>query len=97
MKLSKEQVQHVALLARLGLTEAEIEKFQQQLSNILHNFEILQEVDTTDVPPTTQPIAQYNVFREDRVVESYPRRDILANAPSQEDNCFKIRAVLEEL
>lgn len=96
MRLSREQVKHVALLARLGLTEAEVEKFQQQLSNILENFEILQEVDTTDIPPTAQPIALYSVFREDEIEDSYPLQDILANTPSQENGCFKVRAILEE-
>lgn len=96
MKLSREQVEHIALLARLGLTEAEIEKFQFQLSNILENFEVLQEVDTTNVPPTTQAITLCNVFREDTVEASYPPEKILANAPLQEDGCFKVRAVLEE-
>lgn len=96
MKLGRGQVKHVALLARLGLTEAEVEKFQQQLSNILENFEILQEVDTTDIPPTAQTIALYSVFREDEIEDSYPPQDILANTSSQEDNCFKVRAILEE-
>ncbi len=96
MKLTYEQVQHVALLARLGLTEAEVERFQQQLSNILENFEILQEVDTTNIPATAQPITLYNVFREDEIKDSYSRQDILVNAPSRDDNCFKVRAILEE-
>jgi len=96
MKLSRQQVQHIALLARLGLTEAEIEKFQLQLSNILENFEILQQVDTTNVPPTTQVISLSNVFREDITEDSYSPEEILANSPLQEDNCFKVRAVLEE-
>lgn len=97
MKLSREQVQHIALLARLGLTEAEVEKFQFQLSNILENFEILKQVDTTNVPPTAQAITLHNIFREDETRDSYLPQSILANAPAQEDNCFKIRAVLEEL
>lgn len=96
MKLSRQQVQHIALLVRLGLTEAEIEKLQLQLSNILENFEILQQVDTTNVPPTTQAISLHNVFREDIAEDSYPTEQILANSPLQEDNCIKVRAVLEE-
>lgn len=96
MKLSRQQVEHIALLARLGLAETEIEKFRFQLSNILENFEILQQVDTTNVPPMAQVITLHNVFREDTVEEAYPPEQILANAPLQEDNCFKVRAVLEE-
>jgi aspartyl-tRNA(Asn)/glutamyl-tRNA(Gln) amidotransferase subunit C len=95
MKLSREEVQHIALLARLGLSEAEIEKFRVQLSNILENFEILKQVDTTDLPPTAQSIALQNVLRPDEAKPSYPVEDILANAPQRDGNCFKTRAVLE--
>ncbi|MBA7619978.1 Glutamyl-tRNA(Gln) amidotransferase subunit C [subsurface metagenome] len=56
MKLTREDVLHIARLARLGLTESELEKFSEQLSNILENFEILQQVDTADIPPTAQSI-----------------------------------------
>jgi len=96
MKLSRQQVEHIALLSRLGLTEAEIERFQVQLSNILENFEVLQQVDTTNVPPTAQAITLQNVFRDDIPEGSYPTEKILANSPLQEDNCFKVRAILEE-
>ena len=95
MKLSREEVKHIALLARLGLSEAEIEKFKLQLSDILENFEILKQIDTTDLPPTAQTIALQNVFRPDEPKPSYSAEDILANAPKQENNYFKIRAVLE--
>jgi aspartyl-tRNA(Asn)/glutamyl-tRNA(Gln) amidotransferase subunit C len=95
MKLSREEVKHIALLARLGLSEAEIEKFRIQLSDILENFEILKQVDTTDLPPTAQSIALQNVFRPDEAKPSYPVEDILGNAPQREGNCFKTRAVLE--
>jgi aspartyl-tRNA(Asn)/glutamyl-tRNA(Gln) amidotransferase subunit C len=95
MKLSREEVIHIALLARLGLTEEELERFRGQLSNILENFDILQQVDTTDVPPTTYPIALQNVTRQDEAAPSLPQSEILANAPQQEDACFRVRAVLE--
>jgi len=95
MKLSREEVLHIARLARLGLTEAELERFREQLSNILENFEILRQVDTTDVPPTAQSIALHNVMREDEVTPSLPSSDILANAPRREGDCFRVRAVLE--
>jgi aspartyl-tRNA(Asn)/glutamyl-tRNA(Gln) amidotransferase subunit C len=95
MKLSREEVQHIALLARLGLSEAEIEKFRLQLSDILENFEILKQVDTADLPPTAQSIALQNVLRPDEAKPSYPVEDILANAPQRDNNCFKIRPVLE--
>jgi aspartyl-tRNA(Asn)/glutamyl-tRNA(Gln) amidotransferase subunit C len=95
VKLTREEVLHIALLARLGLSEADVEKFQEQLSNILENFAILKEVDTSDVPPTAQPIDLQNVMRDDQVVPSYPREDVLLNAPHQEEGSFRVKAVLE--
>ena len=95
MKLSREDVLHIARLARLGLTEAEVDRLREQLSNILENFEILQRVDTGDVPPTAQSIALQNVMRSDEVTPSLPPSDILANAPRREGDCFRVRAVLE--
>jgi aspartyl-tRNA(Asn)/glutamyl-tRNA(Gln) amidotransferase subunit C len=95
MKLSYEQVKHIAWLARLGLSEEEVEKFSLQLSNILENFEILKQVDTTNVPPATHTIPIQNVLRKDDVAESYPQAEILSNAPKQEGNCFKVQAILE--
>ena len=95
MKLSYEQVKHIAWLARLALSQDEIEIFSLQLSNILENFEILQQVDTTNIPPTTQTNPLQNIFREDEAAKSYPQNEILANAPKQEENCFKVKAILE--
>ena len=95
MKLSREEVIHIATLARVGVSEKDIENFREQLSNILENFQALQQVDTSNVPPTAQAIALQNVIREDEVVESMSQDDVLANAPHREDNFFKIKAVLE--
>jgi aspartyl-tRNA(Asn)/glutamyl-tRNA(Gln) amidotransferase subunit C len=95
MKLSYEQVRHIAWLARLGLSEEEVEKFSLQLSNILENFEILKQVDTADVPPATHTIPLQNIFRKDTVAESYPQAEILSNAPKREGDCFKVQAILE--
>ena len=95
MKLSREEVLHIARLARLGLTEAEVDRLSEQLSNILENFEILQKVDTGDVPPTAQSIALQNVMRDDEVTPSLPADEILANAPRREGDCFRVRPVLE--
>lgn len=88
-------MKHIAWLARLGLSEAEIESFGVQLSDILGNFEILKEVDTVNVPPATQTIPLKNVYREDKVAKSYPQTEVLTNAPDEEDNCFKVQAILE--
>jgi len=95
MKLSREEVLHIALLARLGLTEAEVDRLSEQLSNILENFEVLQQVDTTDIPPTSQSIALQNVFKEDEIAASLPQSEILANAPRKEGEFFRVRPVLE--
>ena len=95
VKLSREEVLHIARLARLGLTEAEVNRISEQLSNILENFEILQQVDTSDVSPTAQSITLQNVMRNDEVAPSLPPGEILANAPRREGDCFRVRAVLE--
>ncbi len=95
MKLSREEVLHIARLARLGLAETDIDRLSEQLSNILENFEVLQKVDTTDVPPTAQSIALQSVMRDDEVAPSLPSGEILANAPRKEGEFFRVRAVLE--
>jgi aspartyl-tRNA(Asn)/glutamyl-tRNA(Gln) amidotransferase subunit C len=95
MKLSREEVMHIATLARLGLTEAELERFGEQLSSILENFEVLQQVDTEKVPPTAQSIDLLNVLRADAEAPSYPQEQILANAPYPEEGCFRVKAILE--
>ena len=95
MKLSREEVLRIARLARLGLSEAEIDKMGEQLSDILENFEILKQVDTSDVPPTAQSIDLQNVLRDDEIAPSLPSGEILANAPRKEGDYFRVRAVLE--
>ena len=95
MKLSREEVLHIALLARLGLTETEVDRFREQLSNILENFEVLQQVDTSGILPTAQSIVLQNVTREDEVSASLHQSQILANAPRKEENFFRVKAVLE--
>jgi len=95
MRLSYEQVRHIAWLARLGLSEEEVEKFSLQLSNILENVDILQQVDTTNVPPATHTIPLQNIFRKDDVAESYSQSEVLSNAPKQAEKCFRVQAILE--
>jgi aspartyl-tRNA(Asn)/glutamyl-tRNA(Gln) amidotransferase subunit C len=95
MKLSQEEVLHIARLARLGLTQDDVERFREQLSNILDNFEVLKEVESEGVPPTTHAVPLQNVLREDEVAPSLPQDQVLANAPQQEEGHFKVRAVLE--
>ena len=96
MKLSREEVLHIAALAKLGVTDEDVEKLREQLSNILDNFESLQTLDTTDVPPTAQPITLKNVTIFDEVRPSMPTDDVLENAPQREGNFFKVKIVLED-
>lgn len=95
MRLSREEVLHVARLARLGLSEGEVDTAREQLSDILENFEVLQSVDTADVAPTAQSLSLQNVLRKDDPCDSFPRNEILANAPQEDEDSFKVRAVLE--
>uniref|UniRef100_A0A831X8W1 Aspartyl/glutamyl-tRNA(Asn/Gln) amidotransferase subunit C n=1 Tax=Thermorudis peleae TaxID=1382356 RepID=A0A831X8W1_9BACT len=96
MRLSREVVDHVAMLARLGLTEEERERMREQLSSILEHVNLIQELDTEAIPPTAQVITLQNVWREDEVRPSLPIEDVLKNAPDAEDNMFKVNAVLEQ-
>ncbi|MBI2831094.1 MAG: Asp-tRNA(Asn)/Glu-tRNA(Gln) amidotransferase subunit GatC [Chloroflexi bacterium] len=95
MKLSREQVLHISRLARVSLTEEEVEKFREQLSLLLENFENLQQVDTTGVQPTAQSISLCNVLKEDVVAPSLPPDEVLANAPLREEDFFRVPPVLE--
>jgi len=95
MKLGREEVLHIALLARLGLSETEVDKFGEQLSDILENFEVLQQVDTGGISPTAQSIALQNVVSDDEVAPSLATNEVLANAPQKDGDFFKVRAVLE--
>jgi aspartyl-tRNA(Asn)/glutamyl-tRNA(Gln) amidotransferase subunit C len=95
MKLSREEVLHIAHLARVALTDEEITLMSEQLSDLLEHFEILQKVDTADVPPTAQSIDLQSVMRADEVAPSLPPDDILANAPRREGDYFRVRPVLE--
>jgi len=96
MALTPEDVDHVAALARLGITPEERARFAEQLSSILEHFQALQALDTGDIPPTAQVLDLRNVLRADTVCPSLPRDQILHNAPQQEDGFFKTQAVLEE-
>jgi len=95
MKLSREEVLHIARLARIALTEEEITRLSGQLSNLLDHFQVLQEVNTENVLPTTQSVELRSVMREDVVEPSMPVEDVLANAPRREGEYFRVRAVLE--
>lgn len=95
MALSAEEVRHIALLARLGVTDDDVERLRTQLSDILENFEVLKSVNTEGVPPTGHAAPLHNVMREDKEGPSYPEEDVLANAPDREGDFFKVRVVLD--
>jgi aspartyl-tRNA(Asn)/glutamyl-tRNA(Gln) amidotransferase subunit C len=94
-KISREEVQHVAYLARLGLTEEELERLGEQISAILDNMEILNELDTTAIPPTAQVIPVDNVMRRDEAGPSLTREKVLSNAPQKEEVYFRVPPVFE--
>lgn len=96
MSLTLEDVEHVAHLARLRLSPAELEQMRSQLSNILDHFQLLQQVDVSAVPPTAQVTDRTNVMRTDEVRPSLPREQALANAPEQQEGMFRVRAIFEE-
>ena len=96
MALTREEVLHVAKLARVGVTDHDVAKFQSQLSDILDHFSALNEIDTTDVPPTTQSLPVENVMGQDEPRPSLPQPEVLQNAPIQQEGYLRVRAVLEE-
>jgi len=96
MAIGRDEVIHVARLARLGLTEAEIARFGEQLANILDQMAILNEVDVAAIPPSAQIVPLENVMRTDVVGPSLPRAAVLQNAPAAEDGYFRVPPVFEE-
>jgi aspartyl-tRNA(Asn)/glutamyl-tRNA(Gln) amidotransferase subunit C len=90
MRLTIEQVEAVAALARLGLEPAELERMRDQLSSILSSIEQLDELDTAAIPPTAQTIDLTNVLREDVAEPSLDRDVVLRNAPRQHDGFFEV-------
>ena len=95
MAISREQVEHVAHLARLGLSDDETNRLQQQLSQILGHMQMIDQLDTSAIPPTAQVIPLSSVMRDDVARPSKPVEEILANAPRREGDFFKVPPVLE--
>lgn len=94
--ISRDDVLHVAHLARLHLTDAEVDRMQAQLSNILEAIETLRDVDTSAVGPTASVIALENVMRDDVARRGLAREAALANAPLRDDPFLRVPTVLEE-
>ena len=95
MRLTREEVEHVALLGRLELTEQEKEQFTTQLNTILEHVEQLNQLDTTDVPPTSHAVPTPHPLRDDDVAQSLPVEEALANAPDPAGDCFRVPRVVD--
>lgn len=97
MKLTREQIQNIAKLARLAITEEEIEKYQSQLSSVLSYMEILNEVDTSGVLPTSQVTGLEDVFRADEIRNSdnATRRAIIEQFPQRDGDALVVPPVFE--
>lgn len=95
-RMTREDVERVARLARLGLTEVEKERLQRDLSQILETFEALKRVPTEGVEPTAHLVPLQNVLRADEVRPSLPPEQVLANAPETRDGFFRVPRILEE-
>ena len=95
MKITKEEILHVAKLARLNLSEEETEKLQSDMESIIEFANTLNELDTEGVVPTAHARPMSNAFREDVIKESYDREEMLKNAPESEDGGFAVPKVVE--
>jgi len=94
MALTREEVLHVADLARLSLEPDEVELFTRQLNDILAYVEKLQELDTSGVTPMAHAVPVFNAFREDEVKPGLPREEALDNAPAREEGSFVVPRVI---
>jgi aspartyl-tRNA(Asn)/glutamyl-tRNA(Gln) amidotransferase subunit C len=94
MSITRKEVEHIAELARLHLTEVEIEEYTQQLNKILEYVDKLNELNTENIKPLSHPVEGENVFRDDKVKLSVKREDALKNAPSKDDEFFKVPKVI---
>ena len=95
-RLTRDNVAKVADLARLNLSEAELERYTEQLGAVLDHAEDVASLDLDGVPPTAHPIPLVNVLRDDVVVEGVDREEVLSQAPSVEDRRFRVPAILGE-
>jgi aspartyl-tRNA(Asn)/glutamyl-tRNA(Gln) amidotransferase subunit C len=95
-KLTKDQVLHIAKLANLTLTQKEVKKFQQDLTDILDYISVLDELDTKNVKPTSQVMGLKNVFRQDKKGRPLTQKKALANAKNTYKGYFKVANILKE-
>ena len=95
MRITDDEVRHIATLARIGMTDDEVERMRDEMSQILESFDVLQQIDTDAVEPTGHSVDLDSVVRSDEVAESSPVADVLLNAPATEDDFVRVRAVLD--
>ena len=95
MALTSDEVRHVALLTRIRLTEQEVELYRSQMDDILEHFQMLQELDTDQVTPTSHSVPLDTVMRDDETKPCLDKEDVLSNAPRREGDYFRVKAVLE--
>ena len=95
MRITTEEVRHISTLARVGMTDEEVERMRDQMSNILEQFDVLRRVDTGGVESTGSLTGRQTVMRKDRIESSVDRDDMLSNAPRRQDDLIRVRAVLE--
>lgn len=94
MKITREEVEHVARLSRLNMSEKELERMTKQLDTILLYVDKLDALDTTGVAPTTHAFSIKNAFREDEVQESLPREEALLNGPKVNEEAFIVPKII---
>lgn len=94
MSITIKDVKHVANLSRLGLNDDELQKYEEELNDVLNFMEKLNELDTQGVVPTSHVLDIHNVFRTDIIEKSLDLEDVLANAPDRDDDCFKVPSIL---
>ena len=96
MALDRDEVENIAKLARIGLTDEEISNLGEQLSNIMEQFQVLSELDTSGVSPTAHPVQLQTVMRDDVPDSSLESEEVLSNAPRRKGAFFRVKPVLEE-
>ena len=95
MRITLEEMRHIASLARVGMTDQEIELMRDQMSNILEQFDVLQQVDTEGLEPTGHSVDLNTIMRDDCVHPSVDKEQILSNAPERERDLIRVKSVLE--
>ena len=94
-QISSDEIRHLSLLCRVAMSDDDVEVMREQMSNILSNISILNQVDTEGIEPTGHSVDLVSVMRKDEVQPSTNIEDILANAPTREGDFIRVRAVLE--